>query len=122
MVRTTPLIIGSGRPPTSTTTAYREPLVGFAAANDPRFLAGSFSWDVSEKFQRFIDMCDTFHMPVVNLVDQPGFFIGVKSEEYGTIRKGVRAPLPGARIQTRDHSFRSCGARESQAMVTPFSR
>jgi len=60
-------------------------------ANDPRFLAGSFAWDVSDKFMRFVDMCDTFHLPVVNLVDQPGFFIGVKSEENGTIRSGVRA-------------------------------
>ncbi|MEA1966664.1 MAG: carboxyl transferase domain-containing protein [Thermodesulfobacteriota bacterium] len=60
-------------------------------ANDIRFKAGSFSWDVAEKFQRFIDMCDTFHLPIVNLVDQPGFFIGVESEECGTIRKGVRA-------------------------------
>lgn len=60
-------------------------------ANDTRFKAGAFSWDVAEKFQRFIDMCDTFHLPIVNLIDQPGFFIGVESEEYGTIRKGVRA-------------------------------
>ena len=60
-------------------------------ANDPRFKAGSFAWDVTEKFQRFIDMCDTFHLPIVNLIDQPGFFIGVESEHYGTIRKGVRA-------------------------------
>jgi len=60
-------------------------------ANDPKFKAGSFSWDVAEKYQRFVDMCDTFHIPIINLIDQPGFFIGVKSEEYGTIRKGVRA-------------------------------
>jgi acetyl-CoA carboxylase carboxyltransferase component len=60
-------------------------------ANDPKFMAGSFTWDAAEKFQRFIDMCDTFHIPIVNLVDQPGFFIGRKSEEYGTVRKGVRA-------------------------------
>jgi len=60
-------------------------------ANDCCFKAGSFSWDVAEKYQRFIDMCDTFHIPIVNLVDQPGFFLGVQSEEYGTIRKGVRA-------------------------------
>ncbi|HBF42184.1 MAG TPA: carboxyl transferase, partial [Desulfobacteraceae bacterium] len=38
-----------------------------------------------------IDMCDTFHLPVINFSDQPGFTIGKKSEEYGTIRKGVRA-------------------------------
>ena len=45
-------------------------------ANDPNFLGGSFNYDVAEKFQRFIDMCDTFHLPMVNLSDQPGFTIG----------------------------------------------
>jgi acetyl-CoA carboxylase carboxyltransferase component len=60
-------------------------------ANDPKFMAGSFNYDVAEKFQRFIDMCDTFHLPIINFSDQPGFTIGKKSEEYGTIRKGVRA-------------------------------
>jgi acetyl-CoA carboxylase carboxyltransferase component len=60
-------------------------------ANDPRFLAGSFNYDVAEKFTRFIDMCDTFHLPIVNLSDQPGFTIGKKAEQGGTIRKGVRA-------------------------------
>ena len=62
-------------------------------ANDPRVKAGAFDWDVAEKFQRFVDMCDTFHLPMVNLVDQPGFLIGEKSERYGTIRKGVRAGI-----------------------------
>jgi acetyl-CoA carboxylase carboxyltransferase component len=60
-------------------------------ANDPRFWAGSFGWDVAEKFQRFVDMCDTFHLPIVNFVDQPGFRIGKEAEMHGTIRKGVRA-------------------------------
>ncbi|MBN2124960.1 MAG: carboxyl transferase [Deltaproteobacteria bacterium] len=60
-------------------------------ANDPRFWAGSFGWDVAEKFQRFVDMCDTFHLPVVNFVDQPGFRVGKEAEIHGTIRKGVRA-------------------------------
>ena len=60
-------------------------------ANDPNFLGGSFNYDVAEKFQRFIDMCDTFHLPIVNFVDQPGFTIGGQSEHQGTIRKGVRA-------------------------------
>lgn len=60
-------------------------------ANDPNFLGGSFNYDVAEKFQRFVDMCDTFHLPIVNLSDQPGFTVGKRSEEYGTIRKGVRA-------------------------------
>jgi acetyl-CoA carboxylase carboxyltransferase component len=36
-------------------------------------------------------MCDTFHLPITNLSDQPGFSIGYNSEVHGTIRKGVRA-------------------------------
>ncbi|AOY60386.1 acyl-CoA carboxylase subunit beta [Desulfococcus multivorans] len=60
-------------------------------ANDPCFLGGSFNYDVAEKFQRFVDMCDTFHLPIVNFSDQPGFTIGSQSEIHGTIRKGVRA-------------------------------
>ena len=60
-------------------------------ANDSRFWAGSFGWDVAEKFQRFVDMCDTFHIPIVNFVDQPGFRVGKEAELHGTIRKGVRA-------------------------------
>ena len=60
-------------------------------ANDSRFWAGSFGWDVAEKFQRFVDMCDAFHLPIVNFVDQPGFRIGREAEQHGTIRKGVRA-------------------------------
>jgi acetyl-CoA carboxylase carboxyltransferase component len=60
-------------------------------ANDPMHKAGSFAWDSAEKFGRFVDMCDQFHIPIVNFVDQPGFFIGKDSEEHGTVRKGVRA-------------------------------
>ena len=62
-----------------------------ALANDPRFYGGSFNYDVAEKYMRFIDLCDTFHLPIVNFSDQPGFMIGRKSEEMGLIRKGVRA-------------------------------
>ena len=88
-------------------------------ANDPRFRAGSFAWDVGEKFQRFVDMCDTFHIPIVNLVDQPGFFIGREAEENGTIRKGVRASfavlqatIPWATVYIRK-CFGVAGAAQS---------
>ncbi|HOP47107.1 MAG TPA: carboxyl transferase domain-containing protein [Desulfobacteraceae bacterium] len=60
-------------------------------ANNSTYWGGSFGWDVAEKFQRFVDMCDTFHLPIVNFVDQPGFRIGKDAEIQGTIRKGVRA-------------------------------
>jgi len=35
-------------------------------------------------------MCDTFHLPVANFVDNPGFMIGVEAEKQGTIRAGAR--------------------------------
>jgi acetyl-CoA carboxylase carboxyltransferase component len=60
-------------------------------ANDPAFLAGSIDADAAEKMTRFVDLCDTFRLPVVNFVDNPGFLVGVEAERAGTIRKGVRA-------------------------------
>jgi acetyl-CoA carboxylase carboxyltransferase component len=60
-------------------------------ANDPAFLAGSIDAAAAEKMMRFVDLCDTFRLPVVNFVDNPGFLIGIDAEKQGTIRKGVRA-------------------------------
>jgi acetyl-CoA carboxylase carboxyltransferase component len=60
-------------------------------ANDPAHLGGALDASASEKLMRFVDLCDTFHLPVVNFVDQPGFMVGSAAEEEGTIRKGVRA-------------------------------
>jgi len=60
-------------------------------ANDPRHVGGALTAAGSEKMTRFVDLCDTFHLPVVNFVDQPGFLIGVAAERAGTVRKGVRA-------------------------------
>jgi acetyl-CoA carboxylase carboxyltransferase component len=60
-------------------------------ANDPRQKGGAMDADAAEKFARFVDLCDTFHLPVVHFVDNPGFEIGIESERRGTIRHGVRA-------------------------------
>ena len=60
-------------------------------ANDPAHVGGVLTAAGSEKMTRFVDLCDTFHLPVVNFVDQPGFLIGPQAEREGTIRKGVRA-------------------------------
>jgi acetyl-CoA carboxylase carboxyltransferase component len=63
-------------------------------ANDPRELAGSIDADAWHKMVRFVDLCDTFHLPVVNVVDNPGLLSGVEAERRGTIRHGVRASRP----------------------------
>jgi acetyl-CoA carboxylase carboxyltransferase component len=60
-------------------------------ANDPAHAGGALTATGSEKLTRFVDLCDTFHLPVVNFVDNPGFLIGTQAERDGTIRKGVRA-------------------------------
>lgn len=52
---------------------------------------GWMTAESSEKLTRFVDLCQTFHLPIVNLVDQPGLAIGLEAERKGTIRKGVRA-------------------------------
>ncbi|MFD0471538.1 carboxyl transferase domain-containing protein [Nonomuraea thailandensis] len=45
----------------------------------------------ADKTARFVDLAETFHLPVVHLVDQPGFVIGTAAEKAGTIRRGARA-------------------------------
>ena len=60
-------------------------------ASDPKVYGGGLTADASDKLARFCDLADTFHLPVVNLVDQPGFVIGVEAERAGTIRRGARA-------------------------------
>lgn len=60
-------------------------------AGDPFFLDGAWTADVCEKVIRHMDLCSTFHLPVVHFVDCPGFAVGVKQEMAGVTRKGVRA-------------------------------
>lgn len=60
-------------------------------APDPYKDGGAMTADSSEKMERFVDLCNTFHLPIVNLVDNPGLAIGLHAEKKGTIRKGVSA-------------------------------
>jgi acetyl-CoA carboxylase carboxyltransferase component len=59
-------------------------------ASDPEHYGGGVTADAAEKTARFVDMCDQFHLPVVNFVDIPGFVIGTAAERAGTIRRGAR--------------------------------
>ena len=60
-------------------------------ANDPNFYAGSMTADGAQKVRRFVDFCDTFHLPIVSFVDEPGFMIGLEAERRATIRYGTAA-------------------------------
>ncbi len=60
-------------------------------AGDPYHYGGGWTADASQKVVRFVDLAETFHLPVVHLVDNPGFVIGTEAERAATIRHGSRA-------------------------------
>ncbi|MCX5909282.1 MAG: acyl-CoA carboxylase subunit beta, partial [Deltaproteobacteria bacterium] len=59
-------------------------------ASQPMVLAGSMDINASDKATRFIRFCDAFHIPLVNLVDVPGYLPGVEQEHGGIIRHGAK--------------------------------
>ncbi|MBU2646159.1 methylmalonyl-CoA carboxyltransferase [bacterium] len=60
-------------------------------AENPQRYAGAWTTSSCRKLVRFIDLATTFHLPLVHLEDCPGFLIGKRSEEEGTIRAGSQA-------------------------------
>ena len=58
--------------------------------NQPQVLAGTLTVDSSDKMARFISFCDAFNIPLVFLVDIPGYFPGVDQEHSGIIRHGAK--------------------------------
>jgi methylmalonyl-CoA carboxyltransferase large subunit len=59
-------------------------------ANQPKVLAGSLNIDASDKAARFIRFCNAFNIPLVTLVDVPGFLPGTQQEYGGIIRHGAK--------------------------------
>ncbi|WP_377269998.1 acyl-CoA carboxylase subunit beta [Peterkaempfera sp. SMS 1(5)a] len=59
-------------------------------ANQPSVLAGVLDIHASEKAARFVQLCDAFNIPLVTLVDVPGFLPGVDQEHGGVIRHGAK--------------------------------
>ncbi|HJM74771.1 MAG TPA: carboxyl transferase domain-containing protein, partial [Dehalococcoidia bacterium] len=53
-------------------------------ANDPMHAGGALDGDGADKLTKFVDLCDTFNVPIVNFVDQPGFMLGVAAEQSGS--------------------------------------
>ncbi|NLW16263.1 MAG: methylmalonyl-CoA carboxyltransferase [Firmicutes bacterium] len=74
-------------------------VVGFAringrsvgiVANQPNVLAGSLDINASDKASRFVRFCDAFNIPLVTLIDVPGYMPGVQQEYGGIIRHGAK--------------------------------
>ena len=60
-------------------------------ASDPYMSGGALTSEGADAMIRLVDLCQTFHLPIVTLTDQPGLAIGRGAERKGTIRHGVRA-------------------------------
>ena len=60
-------------------------------ATDGQHDGGALTPDAAEKQRRLVELCDTFHLPVVYLADSPGVMIGVKAERAGMLRQAARA-------------------------------
>ena len=92
-------------------------MIGFArvtgrvvgvVANNPKVLAGCLDTWASEKGARFVRFCDAFNIPILSLVDVPGFLPGRDQEHGGIIRKGAKllfayceATVPKVTVVTR---------------------
>ena len=59
-------------------------------ANQPKVMAGCLDCDASDKSSRFIRFCDAFNIPLLNMVDVPGFLPGRGQEHMGIIRHGAK--------------------------------
>jgi len=77
----------------------RNIVVGFARldgtsvcviASQPRYMAGCIDIDASDKAARFIRFCDAFNIPIISLVDVPGYLPGITQEQGGIIRHGAK--------------------------------
>ena len=59
-------------------------------ANDPRHLSGAVDSDGSDKGARFMQLCDSYDIPVVNLCDTPGIMVGPEAEKTALVRHAAR--------------------------------
>ena len=62
--------------------------LGVIASDSQHANGGALTADGCDKLTRHLDLCDLFHIPVLNLVDNPGFAVGLEHELTGTIRRG----------------------------------
>ena len=67
-------------------------------ANDPAVLGGAIDAEAADKAARFMRLCDAHGLPIVSLVDTPGFMVGPKEEENAQVRRACAMFLAGARV------------------------
>jgi acetyl/propionyl-CoA carboxylase alpha subunit/acetyl-CoA carboxylase carboxyltransferase component len=74
--------------------------VGIMASDSRHENGGALTADGCDKLTRHLDLCDLFHLPILNLVDNPGFAVGLEHERLATIRKGGEWMIASAQATT----------------------
>jgi len=74
--------------------------VGVIASDSQHTNGGALTADGCRKLSRHLDLCDLFHLPVLNLVDNPGFAVGLEHEITGTIRWGGQWMIAFSQVTT----------------------
>ena len=69
-------------------------------ANNPHHLSGAIDSDAADKAARFLQLCDTFDLPVLSLMDTPGIMIGPEAERTALLRHSARMFVTGANMTT----------------------
>ncbi len=64
-------------------------------ANDPKVYGGAMDARAARKQTHFVELCDCFHIPLIFLVDVPGFMVGKDAEAAATLREGMRSVYVG---------------------------
>jgi acetyl-CoA carboxylase carboxyltransferase component len=68
-------------------------------ANDTRHMAGAITSAAADKAARFLQLCDSFDLPVVSLLDTPGMMVGPEAEATGLVRHASRLLIAGAALR-----------------------
>src|SRR5579872_3834425 len=72
--------------------------MGVLASDCRHINGGALTADGCDKLKRHLDLCDLFHLPILNLIDNPGFAVGLEHEIAGTIRKGAEWMIAFAQV------------------------
>ena len=102
--------------------------LGVIASDSRHTNGGALTADGCDKLRRHIDICDTFNVPILNLVDNPGFAVGLEHEIASTIRKGgewmvafAQAKVPIFTVVMR-RSFGVAGNNYATPLACPAMR
>ena len=72
--------------------------LGVIASDSRHANGGALTADGCSKLTRHLDLCDVFHLPILNLIDNPGFAVGLEHEQTGTIRRGAEWMIAFAQV------------------------